>query len=70
LIYLFNAGVRMQIAELRINGFRGVSSAKLRFAAHNVFIGPNRSPQDAEASGKNSASIPRLPSHSGLMRDD
>jgi putative ATP-dependent endonuclease of the OLD family len=31
----------MQIAELRINGFRGVSSAKLRFAAHNVFIGPN-----------------------------
>lgn len=33
----------MQIAELRINGFRGVREARLRFSAHNVMIGPNNS---------------------------
>ena len=33
----------MQIAELRINGFRGVENAKLRFSSHNVLIGPNNS---------------------------
>jgi putative ATP-dependent endonuclease of OLD family len=31
----------MQIADLRIQGFRGIREAHLRFAAHNVFIGPN-----------------------------
>ncbi|HEV7636875.1 MAG TPA: AAA family ATPase [Bradyrhizobium sp.] len=31
----------MQIAELRIKGFRGIREARLRFAAHNVLIGPN-----------------------------
>lgn len=33
----------MQIAELRISGFRGVNNAKLRFSSHNVLIGPNNS---------------------------
>jgi putative ATP-dependent endonuclease of OLD family len=31
----------VQIAELRIQGFRGIREARLRFAAHNVLIGPN-----------------------------
>jgi len=31
----------MQIAELRIRGFRGVQDARIRLASHNVLIGPN-----------------------------
>jgi predicted ATPase len=31
----------MQVAELRITGFRGVREARLRLAAHNALIGPN-----------------------------
>jgi putative ATP-dependent endonuclease of the OLD family len=33
----------VQIAELRIQGFRGIREARLRFAAHNTLIGPNNS---------------------------
>lgn len=31
----------VQIAELRVHGFRGIREGHLRFAAHNVLIGPN-----------------------------
>ncbi|SHG79623.1 ATP-dependent nuclease [Bradyrhizobium erythrophlei] len=31
----------MQIAELRVHGFRGIRDARLRFTSHNVLIGPN-----------------------------
>jgi putative ATP-dependent endonuclease of OLD family len=31
----------MQVADLRIRGFRGIRDAQLRFSAHNVLIGPN-----------------------------
>lgn len=31
----------MQIADLRIENFRGISTGHIRFGAHTVFIGPN-----------------------------
>ena len=31
----------MQVADLSIRGFRGIREARLRFAAHNILIGPN-----------------------------
>jgi hypothetical protein len=31
----------MQIADLRIENFRGIRTGHIRFGAHTVFIGPN-----------------------------
>jgi hypothetical protein len=31
----------VHIAELRVHGFRGIRETRLRFAAHNVLVGPN-----------------------------
>jgi putative ATP-dependent endonuclease of OLD family len=31
----------MQIADLRIENFRGIGSGHIRFGAHTAFIGPN-----------------------------
>ena len=31
----------MQIADLRIENFRGIKAGHIRFGLHTVFIGPN-----------------------------